>query len=162
MNKCFGNYQKVIADEPDFERGYRFGLAYRIIRHPEMGHLCGYVRIPKGNSLLKEAKRGSYGMKGWGSKQRYGFIPRGYDAVDRLLDVSVHGGLTWSGHLPTRRGENGYWVGFDCAHCDDYVPAMGDMGFMKDSIYRDINYVRREITALAFQIADAARCATTT
>lgn len=150
----FGSYQKPVADEPDFEKGYHFGLAYRIIRHPRMGHLCGYVRLPKGHPWLKEAKRGRYGMKGWGINQRYGFIPHGYDA-HVLRYIAVHSGLTWSGHLPTRRGEKGYWLGFDCAHYDDFVPAMGDMECMKDATYRDMAYVRAECAVLAFQIRNA-------
>ena len=46
-----------------------------------------------------------------------------------------------------------WWVGFDCAHLYDLVPAHPRPG----DIYRDERYVRRELEGLARQAADAMR-----
>lgn len=147
MIERFGS-TKPVPNEPDFVKGWLHGMAYRIVRHPDMGHLCGYVKLPKGHPLLKAAKAGGYGMKGWGSRQKYGRKEHGYDAK-ALRCLSVHGGLTWSGHLPTRRGEGGYWLGFDCAHYGDLVPSLDDK---LDGTYRTIEYVRKELDCLIQQV----------
>lgn len=61
-----------------------------------MGHRCGYVGVPKNNSL-------------WG---------RSYSQPD-LYDIDVHGGLTFSGSFE-EIGFDDYWFfGFDCAHAHD-------------------------------------------
>lgn len=48
---------------------------------------------------------------------------------DMDADIDVHGGITFSGRhdkLPENPFDLNIWYyGFDCAHCDDYVPAPG-------------------------------------
>src|SRR6266852_2577156 len=59
-----------------------------------MKHRCGYVRIPQCHK--------------WHGKD--------YDDID----VSVHGGLTFSKVEPCSHVDGtGYWIGFDCAHSGD-------------------------------------------
>lgn len=61
-----------------------------------LGHRCGYVNVP----------------------EDHGLFDVGYEEIDHYVDV--HGGLTFSGNLPTTLiPEDLYWFGYDCAHsCD--------------------------------------------
>lgn len=67
-----------------------------------IGHRCGYVLLPPGHP--------------WYNK--------GYDNID----VSIHGGLTFSRNVGDGEGwpEAGYWIGFDCNHYDD-APDLDEM-----------------------------------
>jgi hypothetical protein len=58
-------------------------------------HRCGYVRVPP-------------------THPTHG---KGYDDIE----VGVHGGLTFAQMEPCTEHEDGqgWWFGFDCAHCDD-------------------------------------------
>jgi hypothetical protein len=67
------------------------GLVFSIVKHPERGHACGYVRFPK--RPVRE---------------------RGYEGI--LVYVPVHGGITYA-----KEDKDGSMVyGFDCAHSDDW------------------------------------------
>lgn len=111
------------------------GLVCLIVRNP-LGALCGYVAVPDGHVYFQK---------------RHGDID----------DVSVHGGLTYSDfcqgdicHVPAPgESDHVWWLGFDCAHYADCVPAMMRCGL--DGIYRDIEYVKDECRYLAAQIAGA-------
>ena len=73
------------------KEGVYKGFKYMILGY-DMGHRCGYVRIPKSHNLyLKD-----------------------YDD----LDFEVHGGLTFAGTPCFKRG---FWIGFDCAHLCDKI-----------------------------------------
>ena len=81
-----------ILDEGNYKK-YHYAIV-------SMGsHPCAYVELPKSNQY--------YGKD-------YDFIP-----------IECHGGLTYSayGLLPTQHPEykNGYWIGWDYAHCEDYT-----------------------------------------
>jgi hypothetical protein len=108
-----------------------------ITRHPELGHLCGYLGVPEGHL--------------WHGKG------------EEDLEVGVHGGLTFArGTAPGRPGEwerPGYWwLGFDCAHFQDVVPihyqlrqsSREDFGS-----YRDWQYVQDELASLVEQAEQA-------
>jgi hypothetical protein len=110
------------------------------------GALCGYVAVPPGHPLHGSA---------------YGEV-----------DVEVHGGLTYAekcaGHLchvpSSGRPDDVWWFGFDCAHLCDRAPGMesrdlarGWPRIERDSVYRDIEYVRREVASLAQQLAAFSR-----
>lgn len=95
-------------DRVDFRwHGLQCFVHRNVRRHAQdwegTGGWCGYVGVPR-------------------SSPAFG---RHYDA----LDVSVHGGLTFSGkghagHL-TIPGRAARWIlGFDCGHAFDYLPAM--------------------------------------
>lgn len=71
------------------------------------------------------------------------------------LDLEVHGGVTFSGQL---EGEEGYWVGFDCAHAGDITP-MADEGFNvilagEGYTYKNMDYVENQIENMIDQILD--------
>lgn len=122
------------------------GLPCLIVRN-RLGALCGYVGVSKGHPAYEKH----------------------YDAVD----VSVHGGLTFSNkcspgdesqsicHL-VESGEDDdvWWLGFDCAHFQDYSPGMDSRlpAYLRDehdfhNVYRDFPYVEREVTRLAKQLS---------
>lgn len=97
-------------------------------------------------------------------------------------NLDVHGGITFSGfcqpgdeedvericHIPEPgRPDNVFWFGFDCAHAYDLAPGMvaldRKLGLDKkyptahdEDVYRDIEYVKGEITQLAKQLASIA------
>jgi hypothetical protein len=74
----------IVDDMPAIAEGVEDGIQWKILPHPRMSHMNGYVRLPEGHP----------------------FEVLDYDDID----VSVHGGLTFS--------EDG-WIGFDTAHAGD-------------------------------------------
>jgi hypothetical protein len=160
-------------DEPDRVEwnDERTGLACRIIRNMWSGNFCGYAGIPATHPYfgwgydddiklapgdLKDATINDvgivnaffYAMTGG---QKHGTIPLG-------MTLKAHNGLSFAGNL---LGESsGLWFfGFDCGHAWDVTPAL-DMMLRRhllnmpipDRQYRDVEYVKKEVTALAFQL----------
>lgn len=87
----------VAVNHPELvlETGEHAGHQYQIVGN-EMGYRCGYVRVGPDHP--------------WHGKH--------YDDVS----AEVHGGLTFSAaDTPCDKGgaDNGYWLGFDCAHAWD-------------------------------------------
>ncbi|MBA7548936.1 hypothetical protein ES705_41404 [subsurface metagenome] len=117
-------------DEPDRDEFEHAGLKCLILRHYELGHLCGYVAVPKGHLC--------YGKD-------YDHIP-----YDDLFPVEVHGGLTFSREGDGDTWPKGYWwLGFDCGHAWDRVPYMPlELG----GTYKNFRYVRRETEDLAEKV----------
>ena len=109
------------------------GFAYLITRHEMMGHLIGLVALPTTHPL--------YGVH-----------------YHNLADISVHGGLSFSGpredhchaFLELVR-QSAWWVGFHCAHAGDRCPIILGSG-----VYRDMAFVKAEVDSLANQLADRA------
>lgn len=88
------------------------------------------------------------------------FQTKDYSDLDSV--VSIHGGITYLGDFPIDEAvdENPtLWLGFDCAHCNDFCPGFMRYfnGFIPDQIYRDEQYVVRELKHLAFQARKAWR-----
>ena len=138
------------------------GLPCLIVRN-HRGALCGYV----------------------GVDETHPWFEVGYYGTDEHpIDVEVHGGLTFAEHcMPGEDESTGichvpdpgksdhvWWFGFDCAQPMDYSPndpsdSLFDLlTSFADAIgrgvegagYRDLGYVRREVTGLARQLAEAA------
>ena len=111
-----------------------------IVRGP-LGSLCGYVGV--------DSEHPNHGKTYW--------------TDEGGLDVDVHGGITYANkcegtvcHVPEPgRTADIWWFGFDCAHYMDVVPRMKSMG-METGTYKDIGYVRREVTDLARQLKELA------
>lgn len=131
------------------------GLDCLIVRN-HMGGLCGYVGVGP--------EHPAHGI---------GYTGPPCDAL------SVHGGLTFAGqcdegapvgegicHVPEAgRPADVWWLGFDCGHYMDFLPAMEarlrdtpgmpslrvDPAFRRT--YRDRAYVEREVAQLAAQLA---------
>lgn len=115
------------------------GLPCLIVRHPEMGHLCGYVGVSKGHPWFE----------------------KGYDDVN----ARVHYGLTYANHCADKichvveegEDDNVWWLGFDCAHCDDRSALTARYKDLRPlGAYKDIAFVEAECRSLAQQAAIAA------
>jgi hypothetical protein len=131
-------------------------LPCSIKRHPELGHLCGYVGVTAGHPYFDK------------------------DDIFDLGDLSVHGGITFTALSPAqvraKEGESvlhmfpdGHfeevrWLGFDCAHAWDIAPGMEaemrSIGVphrrMDSELYRPLGYVVQECESLARQLSTPA------
>jgi hypothetical protein len=122
------------------------GLPCLIVRAGhELGHLCGYVGVPRGHPF--------------------------YEADYDSLPVEVHGGLTFASRcshgaedrsichkVEPGEPDDVWWLGFDCAHLGDISPGMERFrlrGYGGDT-YKNIDYVTREVQNLARQLASIA------
>lgn len=127
--------KKRWKDEPDSKDFNAHGFRCALRRGPKsLGHWCGYVGIPETHRV--------FGLD--------------YDNVP----VEVHGGLTYAGdRCPGEKPDGLWWVGFDCAHLGDLVPGVLErdaIGVYPGDEYRDIDFVEREATAVARQLAELA------
>lgn len=115
--------------EPDLKEWTDEGTGYKclILRNPDLGHLCGYVGLPQDHPL--------HGV--------------GYN--DLPADVDVHGGPSAAGRPGMKdfgADPDYWWVGFDCAHASDLIPAYP----IDNCQYRDMDYVKNECARLAEQL----------
>jgi len=125
-------------NEPDKKQwnDHATGLPCLIVRNA-LGALCGYVGVSKSHP--------------------------DFECDYNDVDVRVHGGLTFANHcrpgpedasichiVADGEDDNVWWLGFDCAHCDDEVP--GHTWMRWGGLYRDFDYVSREVTRLALQL----------
>lgn len=143
-------------DEPDKVQWYdeTTGMACLIVRN-HSGALCGYAGV--------EPRHPWHGIE-------YGSCIHG--CVDDWCDhrpeslTEVHGGLTYSAgcqangkvcHVPAEgRPHDVWWFGFDCAHYLDVVPAYDLLSpglNAGGATYKDMDYVRAEVTSLAKQLS---------
>ena len=117
--------------EPDFAYWIdkKTKLKCCIIRQG-LGHLCGYVGVDKSNKL--------YGKK--------------YHS-ENFPDFSVHWGVTFSDYI--KKVPDNWFIGFDCAHCEDFQPKMCFSFFdHSDSTYKNFDYVLEQTESLALQISE--------
>ncbi len=134
-------------DELNFDyKGYKCLVERVYSKHDdiiELGHLCGYMVVPKGHV--------------WHSKKT------------EEIDCDVHGGLTFG----ERSSHGDYMIGFDCAHARDYSPGLevfkrrqSEMmkaitGYEKhfstlfESTYKNFNFVVQELKGLVDQAIQA-------
>lgn len=105
------------------------GYPCLILRTATTGSLCGYV----------------------GTKEDHAAYQKDYDSVHEEYNISVHGGLSYSG---THKDESKdiWWIGFDCAHAGDLIP---EFNFHGGDIYRNIEYVKSEIASLCTALKTA-------
>lgn len=121
---------KIIMEESKVEFIYK-GFDCYIKRNPQSFHLCGYVRIPETH---------------WLFDMHY----------NDILNIDVHWGLTFSNYeLGGKFLPNGYWIGFDCAHCDDLLPlSLILYPELTDGTYKDIEFVTKQLKQLVDQLTD--------
>lgn len=129
--------------EPDRYEFSHQGFPCLAVRSDFTGAWCGYVAVPPGHPAYE----------------------RRYEQVD----VTAHGGLTYSDHCQGHichepepgQSDKVWWLGFDCAHCDDVQPALraslrilsGIPNPLPWGTYRTLEYVKKEIYELADQLA---------
>lgn len=117
--------------EPDFDIfTTASGMQGMIWRMSHSGCLNGYVLIPEIHPAFEQD----------------------YDS-DALQGTSAHGGLTFAGEFKDR-GIQGYWIGFDTDHYMDFAPGRSSGWAFTDSDtrYRDWEFVKSEVEALAAQL----------
>ena len=128
--------EDVIIGEGDRQTFFHLGYKCLIKRCMESGALCGYVGVSDKSKL--------FGVN--------------YDDVyDLIPDLSVHGGLTYSGFWKKEENDSFYYLGFDAAHAGDIMPFMRFnfrimMSIDRKAVYRDMNYMASECRLLAEQI----------
>jgi hypothetical protein len=138
----------------------------------DMGTLCGYLGVPPSHPWYRQDQGFStilgridvHGGITLACHEKASRVPsqeyRG--AMKKLpsgeweklpplewVDNPNKDGASW----PHDTGQDVWWIGFDCAHLHDLVPAHPSPG----DIYRDEHYVRNELEGLARQAADAMR-----
>jgi hypothetical protein len=81
------------VEEPDEARWIYKNTLCKVMRHPQYGHLNGYICLPEKHPWIEKDRA-------W------------------EIDSGVHGGITW-----LEKEDDGYfWVGFDCLHSGDISP----------------------------------------
>lgn len=128
------------------------GLPCLAVRHPSLGHWCGYVGVPEDHPFF--------------GKSYVGFCSDGKTFPE------VHGGFTYFDlcdpgeaeatgicHLPAEgEPDHVWWFGFDCAHSNDYQPGLSAhirMYIDWGEIYRTLGYVQSNCQKLASFLASA-------
>ncbi len=108
------------------------GFTCLIIRHSTLGHLCGYISVPR--------------------KHPYYLLD--YDGLENEFGLSIHGGLTYSGPI----NEHEWCFGFDCGHVSDLSPGLYMNPLQKlefEGTYKDLVFVANECRSLARQLIPA-------
>ncbi len=118
------------------------GLPCLAVRHPDLGHWCGYVGVDNEHPCFG---------KNW----------------EDVPGIDIHGGLTFSDHCQPDSEETGichipgegqpdhvWWFGFDCAHYGDSSPQLQVyLGTERHQEYRTLKYVKEECGFLARQLS---------
>lgn len=159
------------------------GLDCLAVRNPS-GTWCGYVGVPTTHPVFgKYYSDPIPELTALHGKRMESKMPETPDmnlmiaALGGKLDelnmgtsIEVHGGVTFTGacakhvedepwryvcHVPRTGHGEVWWVGFDCAHCDDLVPGMR-FGMPASGVYRDLRYVEAQCARLARQLAEVA------
>jgi pimeloyl-ACP methyl ester carboxylesterase len=119
----------------------RAGLHAFILRHPEWGHLCGYVEYPL---ALQQAFADAEAQREY-----------------RLIypDLPCHGGVSWYATTDefsdyARPEYDAQWVGFDCNHAMDYAPGLEKLFGSLLREYRTFDFVISQCESLALAIRE--------
>lgn len=135
---CLG----LVLDHPDriLARGEFCGFEW-IVTHNDMGYRCGYVKLPPNHP--------------W------------FNMEMERIDVSIHGGITFAEKdVPCGKGgpDDGYWIGFDCAHFGDLpdpeLPNGGNIPLLPPISYGTVKsqkYAESECFSLCEQAKLAAK-----
>jgi hypothetical protein len=111
------------------------GLQCVGVKHPSMGHWCGYVAIPKTHKWF--GLHYNKCMEGCGESW-CGHTPE--------CVIDVHGGITYSS---IDENDELFWYGFDCAHLHDHVPGMT---FSNGGTFKDLNFIKDQCANMARQL----------
>jgi len=112
-------------------------------RNMFLGHWCGYIMIPSGpfTECIADRWTDSYGVAS-------------HISTALGAGVTIHGGITY---LELEEDDN-LWIGFDCGHRRDFVPAVDQYDPGKADAegreYRDIRYVEKNMRELADMVID--------
>lgn len=147
----------VWHDEPDERRWEDSATGLQcFIRRGPAGTWFGYVGVRDGHPAFGiDASKYSFDV----DEILNGLSAERVSIQKQINDISVHGGLTYSGS-DELRGLDRHWFGFDCDHAGDFCPAhqpISDLGrptgWGDFETYRTIGYVEKECANLAAQLA---------
>ena len=139
--------EELLIKESSFLDFTYKGYACRIIRNLVMFHLMGYVALERGHAF--------------------------YGVSDYDINISVHGGMTYASlgrpnavvkdtmtnklcyiEVPYRNEpKDAWWIGFDCAHAGDTIPAMPGISDKMDT-YKNIEFVKKELCEMVDQLIE--------
>jgi hypothetical protein len=117
------------------EKGEHIGHEYNIV-HNRQGYRCGYIKVEPGHP----------------------WFGKGYDDIN----ANVHGGLTFAAaDVACDQGgaDNGWWLGFDCAHGGDAPDPSLPSEMFTPALYGTIkttDYIREQCFSLCEQARAAA------
>jgi len=133
------------------------------VRHRFSGHWCGYVGVQVGHPAYEKGYD-EVAVKNEDGEDTYPDVHGELTFADRCQPGEDHGkGVC---HLPEPgESDSVWWLGFDCAHCDDYGPR--DAVYARDRSeecfslsyrrsYRTLDYVKSQCAGLAKQLHGAA------
>lgn len=122
-----------IEKEGDYKDFYYRGVRCYIKRQTDGGmFLCGYVEL-------------------WPPSPLYGLA---YDAIQDKHDIPAHGGLTFSEKTDFIAADHheGFFIGFDCAHADDLLPAFPSLARL--GTYKTMDYATSNLMAIVDYLKD--------
>ena len=157
-------------DEPDrWVMEYK-GLTIWATRNPHTKAWCGYVEIPEDHPLYLHDHHARVFVKDRNNISIEHSNPIAVlfeaskdedDSVGIDIYLQVHGGITYmdyAKHLIDAPSDVTWCVGFDCAHFNDISPYLieryPDLPPLSGAVYRDLEFVGRELFFLADQILD--------
>lgn len=158
-------FETPVGPEPMWGVFNAFGLRCLILRHEDLGHLCGYVKLPKEAeeyAYIKETRKKFNRISFMGASRRSKRKMRrkpttNYKVMGRF---QCHGGVTFAGTMNFYLADRGLWIGFDCAHHNDVSPLLikmikdsgGNASVFDGATYCTFDYVKDECMQLAAQI----------
>lgn len=101
-----------------------------ILQFNYKGYFCEVYRIFAKEPYAKEEAYFGGHLCG------YVKIPENHSCYNKHyfnIDIDCHGGLTFS-----KNTEDGYMIGFDCGHLNDYVPSLKNCKKSKDQLLEEI------------------------
>lgn len=169
------------TDEPDYAewKDEETGYSCLILRNG-LGALCGYVGLPETHPLykIKYFDCTKEGAK-FPDKEEVDKIVKklGFETTPRMLEymysilqcqdpecrynhsmqsfLTTHGGITFADFFLSINivNKSNWFIGFDCGHYKDLVPFIpNNLKIREGDIYRNIEYVIKEIKNLALQL----------
>lgn len=167
-------YKKIIS-EKDKKIFKRFGYRCFITR-TNLGHLCGYVEIPKHHFFYKKNYHEDLLIDSWILKEAEQCFEKNIikninkkeyvklinnknrkkeqEHIDCIIEV--HGGITYSNNkIVSAKKKDVWYFGFDAAHHLDLVPSLCyDLieKHNKEHTYKDMNYMTKQTEKLAKQL----------
>lgn len=118
--KTLDEFIELHNDQVEFE--YRGYKCFIMVMSG--GYLNGYVLITKNHPA---------------------YMKRYYE-----LDIDCHGGLSFSDFASHKNLDDGWFIGFDCAHAGDLVPNFSN----SPGVWRDEEYVTNELKSIVEQLIE--------
>lgn len=147
---CCGSAENWCEHSPRSRLNVHGGLTFSGDCAPATPEVWGKLRASKYRQEAKAKKYPHGDSAQWMKKWATAFD--NYEEFRRIMEES-------SICHADPENPNVWWFGFDCAHCDDFAPAMTKHRLhtkIKGEEYRDVAYVRAQCAELAKQLKEIA------